>query len=36
MQQLHLQDWMAEEDEEKTAPLRDLEEWTDIRKAMTG
>ncbi len=32
--ELHLQDWVAEEDEEKTAPLRDLEEWTGIRKEM--
>jgi len=30
--ELHLWDWMSDEDEDKTAPVRELEEWTGIRK----
>ena len=32
--ELNLHDWISEEDEEKTAPLRNLEEWTGITKEM--
>lgn len=31
---LNLHDWISEEDEEKTAPVRNLEEWTGITKEM--
>jgi len=31
---LHLHDWITDEEEEKTAPVRDLEEWTGICKEM--
>jgi hypothetical protein len=32
--ELELHDWISEEDEEKTAPVRNLEEWTGISKEM--
>ena len=32
--ELHLHDWMTDEEEEKTAPVRELEEWTSISKEM--
>lgn len=32
--ELHLHDWITNEEEEKTAPVRDLEEWTGISKEM--
>ena len=32
--ELDLWDWMSPEEEEQTAPVRDLEEWTGIRKEM--
>ena len=32
--ELHLQDWISDEDESKTAPVRDLEEWTGIKQEM--
>lgn len=32
--ELHLQDWIFDEDEDKTAPVRNLEEWTGISKEM--
>jgi hypothetical protein len=32
--ELHLHDWLSEEEEEKTAPVRNLEEWTGISKEM--
>ncbi len=31
-QELDILDWISDEEEEKTAPSRDLEEWTGIRK----
>src|SRR5437762_13903 len=30
--ELELHDWLSEEEEEKTAPIRNLEEWTGISK----
>jgi hypothetical protein len=27
-----LWDWVSDEDEDKSAPVRELEQWTDIRK----
>ena len=32
--ELYLQDWISDEDEDKTAPVRNLEEWTGISKEM--
>ena len=32
--ELHLHDWMTNEEEEKTAPVRELEEWTGINSEM--
>lgn len=32
--QLELQDWMSDEEEDKTAPVRNLEEWTGISQEM--
>ena len=32
--ELHLHDWISDEDEDKTAPVRSLEEWTGISKEM--
>lgn len=32
--ELQLHDWISDEDEEKTAPIRNLEEWTGIRQEM--
>src|SRR5687768_3881479 len=32
--ELHLNDWVSEEEEEKFAPVRNHEEWTGIRKEM--
>ena len=32
--QLELHDWIADEEEDKTAPVRNLEEWTGISKEM--
>ncbi len=32
--ELNLHDWLSEEEEEKTAPVKDLEEWTGITKEM--
>ena len=32
--ELQWDDWISDEDENKTAPIRDLEEWTGIRKEM--
>lgn len=32
--ELGLHDWLSEEEEEKTAPVRNLEEWTGITKEM--
>ena len=32
--ELQLHDWISDEDEEKRAPIRNLEEWTGIRKEM--
>ena len=30
--QLELHDWISDEEENNTAPIRELEEWTGIRK----
>lgn len=32
--ELYLHDWITDEEEEKTAPVRELEEWTGINKDM--
>jgi len=32
--QLELQDWMTDEEEDNTSPVRELEEWTGIKKEM--
>lgn len=32
--ELHLHDWLSPEDEDKTAPVRKLEEWTGIKQEM--
>jgi hypothetical protein len=32
--ELHLHDWMTDEEEDMTAPVRDLEDWTGVRKEM--
>ena len=32
--ELHLHDWISDEEESKTAPLKGLEEWTGIRREM--
>ena len=32
--QLELHDWIPDEEEDKTAPVHNLEEWTGIRKEM--
>ena len=32
--ELQLWDWIPDEEEDKTAPVRDLEEWTGIKKEM--
>lgn len=32
--QLELHDWMTDEEEDAKAPLRELEEWTSIKKEM--
>jgi len=32
--QLELQDWISDEEEDKTAPVRNLEEWTGISQEM--
>ena len=32
--ELHWQDWISPEDEDKTAPVRNIEEWTGINKEM--
>jgi len=32
--ELELHDWISDEEEDKTAPIRNLEEWTGIRKEM--
>jgi hypothetical protein len=32
--ELQLHDWISDEDEDKTAPVRSLEEWTGISKEM--
>jgi len=32
--QLELHDWLPDEEEEQTAPVRDLEEWTGMKKEM--
>ena len=33
-EELNLGDWISDEEEDKTAPVRELEEWTGIRKEM--
>ena len=30
--QLELEDWMTDEEEDNTSPVRELEEWTGIKK----
>ncbi|HEX5653782.1 MAG TPA: hypothetical protein VFX58_11950, partial [Chitinophagaceae bacterium] len=32
--ELHIHDWIPDEEEEKTAPLHNLEDWTGIRQEM--
>ena len=32
--EMHLHDWISDEDEDRMAPLKDLEEWTGIRQEM--
>ncbi len=32
--ELQLHDWISDEEEDKTAPIRNLEEWTGIKTAM--
>ena len=31
-EKLEIHDWISDEDEDKTAPIRNLEDWTGIRK----
>ena len=32
--ELHLHDWISDDDEDKTAPVKNLEEWTGIKQEM--